>query len=88
MAGIFLVMRYLFWALRYNGLLGFIKHIFGVEMETSKRVYVPLLVLLFLFIGAMESLSVAFARPVALAIAALKRRNNAFAGESILAHDF
>ena len=35
MAGIFLVMS-LFWAVRYNGFWGLIKHIFGVKMETSK----------------------------------------------------
>jgi F-type H+-transporting ATPase subunit a len=79
MAGIFLVMS-IFWAVRYNGFFGLIKHIFGVKMETNKWVF-PLFVLLFLFIGAMELLSVAFARPVALA---MRLYGNVFAGESIL----
>ena len=79
MAGIFLVMS-LFWAVRYNGVWGLVKHIFGVKMETNKWVY-PLFVLLFLFIGAMELLSVTFARPVALA---MRLYGNVFAGESIL----
>ena len=79
MAGIFLVMS-LFWAVRYNGFWGLIKHIFGVKMEANKWVY-PLFFLLFLFIGAMELLSVAFARPVALA---MRLYGNIFAGESIL----
>ena len=35
MAGIFLVMS-LYWAVRYNGFWGLIKHIFGVKMETNK----------------------------------------------------
>jgi F-type H+-transporting ATPase subunit a len=79
MAGIFLVMS-LVWGVRYNGFLGLIKHIFGVKMETSKWAY-PLFFLLFLFIGAMELLSVGFARPVALA---MRLYGNIFAGETIL----
>jgi F-type H+-transporting ATPase subunit a len=79
MAGIFLIMS-LYWAVRYNGFFGLIKHIFGVKMETNKLAY-PLFFLLFLFIGAMELLSVAFARPVALA---MRLYGNVFAGESIL----
>ena len=59
MALIFLVMS-LYWAVRYNGFLGLIKHIFGVKMETNKYAY-PLFFLLFVFIGAMELLSVVFA---------------------------
>jgi F-type H+-transporting ATPase subunit a len=79
MAGIFLVMS-LFWAVRYNGFWGLIKHIFGVKMQTNKWAY-PFFFLLFLFIGAMELLSVGFARPVALA---MRLYGNIFAGESIL----
>jgi F-type H+-transporting ATPase subunit a len=79
MAGIFLVMS-LYWAVRYNGFWGLIKHIFGVKMDTNKWAY-PLFFLLFLFIGAMELLSVGFARPVALA---MRLYGNIFAGESIL----
>ncbi len=79
MAGIFLVMS-LYWAVRYNGFWGLIKHIFGVKMQTNKWAY-PLFFLLFLFIGAMELLSVGFARPVALA---MRLYGNIFAGESIL----
>jgi F-type H+-transporting ATPase subunit a len=79
MAGIFLVMS-LYWAVRYNGFWGLIKHIFGVKMTTNKWAY-PLFFLLFLFIGAMELLSVGFARPVALA---MRLYGNIFAGETIL----
>ena len=79
MSGIFLAMS-LFWAVRYNGFLGLIKHIFGVKMDTNKWAY-PLFFLLFLFIGAMELLSITFARPVALA---MRLYGNIFAGESIL----
>jgi F-type H+-transporting ATPase subunit a len=83
MAGIFLVMS-LYWAVRYNGFWGLIKHIFGVKMQTNKWTY-PLFFLLFLFIGAMELLSVGFARPVALA---MRLYGNIFAGESILDMEF
>ena len=79
MAGIFLVMS-LYWAVRFNGPWGLVKHIFGVKMETTKWTF-PLFFLLFLFIGAMELLSVTFARPVALA---MRLYGNVFAGESIL----
>lgn len=79
MAGIFLVMS-LYWAVRYNGFFGLVKHIFGVKMEANKWVY-PLFFLLFIFIGAMELLSISFARPVALA---MRLYGNIFAGESIL----
>ena len=34
MAGIFLVMS-IFWGVRYNGVWGLVKHIFGVKMETN-----------------------------------------------------
>ena len=79
MAGIFLVMS-IFWGVRYNGVWGLVKHIFGVKMETNQWAY-PLFFLLFLFVGAMELLSVTFARPVALA---MRLYGNIFAGESIL----
>jgi F-type H+-transporting ATPase subunit a len=79
MAFIFLIMS-LYWAWRYNGFWGLIKHIFGVKMETNKLLY-PLFFALFIFIGMMELLSVVFARPVALA---MRLYGNVFAGESIL----
>jgi F-type H+-transporting ATPase subunit a len=79
MAGFFLVMS-LYWAVRYNGVWGLVKHVFGVKMKVSKWVY-PLFFLLFLFIGATELLSITFARPVALA---MRLYGNIFAGESIL----
>ena len=79
MATIFLIMS-LYWAIRFNGPFGLIKHIFGVKMESGKLVY-PLFFLLFLFIGSMELLSIVFARPVALA---MRLYGNVYAGESIL----
>lgn len=80
MALIFLVMS-LFWALRYNGPIGLVKHIFGVKVEANKWVY-PALLLMFVFVGLMEVLSIVFVRPLALGI---RLYGNIFAGESLLA---
>jgi len=79
MAGIFFVMG-LYWALKYNGPFGLIKHVFGVKVDTNKWLY-PLLLLLFIFIGVMESFSILFIRPVALA---LRLYGNIFGGETML----
>jgi len=79
MAGIFFVMG-LYWALKYNGPIGLIKHVFGVKVDTNKWLY-PLLLLLFIFIGVMESFSILFIRPVALA---LRLYGNIFGGQTML----
>ncbi|MGA2854162.1 MAG: F0F1 ATP synthase subunit A [Verrucomicrobiota bacterium] len=79
MAGIFFVMS-LFWAVRYNGPLGLLKHVFGVKMKASKWLMPPLL-LLFIFVGTMEAISILFVRPVALA---MRLYGNIFGGENIL----
>jgi F-type H+-transporting ATPase subunit a len=78
MAAIFLVMS-LFWAIRYNGILGLIKHIFGVKVQTSKWLF-PLFLAMFLFIGALDLVSILFARPVALA---MRLYGNIYAGSTI-----
>jgi len=78
MAAIFLIMS-LFWAVRYNGILGLIKHIFGVKVQTSKWLF-PLFLAMFLFIGALDLVSILFARPVALA---MRLYGNIFAGSTI-----
>ena len=79
MAGIFFVMC-LYWALKYNGPIGLVKHVFGVKVDTNKYLY-PLVLLLFIFIGVMESFSILFIRPVALA---LRLYGNIFGGETML----
>jgi F-type H+-transporting ATPase subunit a len=79
MAGIFFVMG-LYWAVKYNGPVGLVKHVFGVKVDTNKWLY-PLLLLLFIFIGVMESFSILFIRPVALA---LRLYGNIFGGETML----
>ena len=42
MASIFFVMS-LYWAVRYNGPIGLIKHVFGVKVETNRFAFLPLL---------------------------------------------
>jgi F-type H+-transporting ATPase subunit a len=79
MAGVFFVMG-LYWAVRYNGFWGLIKHTFGVKVDSNKYAFIPLL-LLFIFIGIMESFSILFIRPVALA---LRLYGNIFGGETML----
>lgn len=79
MSGIFLVMS-IYWALRYNGPIGLVKHVFGVKMETNKWLY-PLFLLLFIFIGLMESMSILIIRPVALA---MRLYGNIFGGENVI----
>ncbi len=80
MAGIFLVMS-LYWALRFNGPWGLVKHIFGVKMETNKILYPIVFCACSCSSGRWNCLSVLFARPVALA---MRLYGNVFAGESIL----
>jgi F-type H+-transporting ATPase subunit a len=79
MAAIFFVTS-LYWAVKYNGPIGVIKHVFGVKVASNKWLY-PLLLLLFIFIGIMESFSILFIRPVALA---LRLYGNIFGGETML----
>ncbi|MGA3283551.1 MAG: F0F1 ATP synthase subunit A [Verrucomicrobiota bacterium] len=79
MAAIYFVMSS-FWALRYNGPIGLLKHIFGVKVKASKWLFTPLL-LLFIFIGLTEMISIVIVRPVALA---MRLYGNIFGGENLL----
>jgi F-type H+-transporting ATPase subunit a len=79
MAAIFFVMS-TWWALKYNGPFGLVKHIFGVKGGFKGIVLVPLS-LVFLFIGCIEILSLCV-RPVALA---MRLYGNIYGGESVLA---
>lgn len=78
MAGIFFIMS-LFWAVKYNGPFGFVKHIFGVKGGFTGLVVVPL-TLIFLFVGCVEIISICV-RPVALA---MRLYGNIYGGESVL----
>ncbi len=78
MAAIFFVMN-AFWALRYNGPAGLVKHIFGVKGGLTGWIVLPLS-LIFLFIGAIEVISICI-RPIALA---MRLYGNIYGGESVL----
>jgi F-type H+-transporting ATPase subunit a len=78
LAGIFFVMS-TFWAFRYNGFWGLIKHIFGVKGGITGFIAIPLS-LIFLFVGLIEVISIAI-RPVALA---MRLYGNIYGGESVL----
>lgn len=78
MAAVFFVMN-LFWALRYNGPLGLVKHLFGVKGGMTGWIVIPLS-LIFIFIGLIEIISMGI-RPVALA---MRLYGNIYGGESVL----
>ncbi len=79
MASVFLVMCFV-WAIRYNGVWGFIKHTFGIKGDTNKWTFAPMF-LLFIFIGSVEIVSIVFIRPLALA---MRLYGNILGGESVL----
>ncbi|HEU5395591.1 MAG TPA: F0F1 ATP synthase subunit A [Verrucomicrobiae bacterium] len=79
MAAIFLVMTFV-WAVRYNGVIGSIRHVFGVKVDSAKWLY-PFLLLMFGFVGIMEAISIVFVRPLALAV---RLYGNIYAGETLL----
>ncbi len=78
MAAIFFIMS-LWWALKYNGPFGLMKHIFGVKGGFKGLVVVPLSAI-FLFVGCVEIISICV-RPVALA---MRLYGNIYGGESVL----
>jgi len=78
LAAIFFIMS-MYWALKYHGPLGLIKHIFGVKGGMKGAILIPL-TLIFIFIGVIEVVSILI-RPVALA---MRLYGNIYGGESVL----
>ncbi|MGA4577427.1 F0F1 ATP synthase subunit A [Limisphaera sp. VF-2] len=78
MAAVFFIMS-TWWAIRYNGPVGLLKHIFGVKGGMTGWIVIPLS-LIFLFIGLIEVISICI-RPVALA---MRLYGNIYGGESVL----
>jgi F-type H+-transporting ATPase subunit a len=78
MAAVFFIMSS-FWALKYNGPFGLVKHIFGVKGGMKGWMVAPL-ALIFIFIGMIEVISICI-RPVALA---MRLYGNIYGGESVL----
>lgn len=68
-----------FWALKSNGVGGFLMHIFGPKGETSGVLKV-LMIVVFLLVGVLEVVSILF-RPVSLSF---RLYGNIFAGENML----
>lgn len=78
MSLVFFVMS-TFWAIRYNGVVGLVKHVFGVKGGMTGLIVIPL-TLIFIFIGLIEIVSIVI-RPVALA---MRLYGNIYGGESVL----
>jgi F-type H+-transporting ATPase subunit a len=78
MSGLFFIMS-TYWAFKYNGPLGLVKHIFGVKGGMKGLIVIPLTVI-FIFIGLIEIISICI-RPVALAF---RLYGNIYGGENVL----
>src|SRR5688572_29791998 len=78
MAGVFFIMSTI-WAIKYNGPLGLVKHVFGIKGGMSGPIVIPLF-FIFIFIGLIEVISILI-RPVALA---MRLYGNIYGGESVL----
>lgn len=78
MAAVFFIMSTI-WAVKYNGPLGLVKHVFGVKGGMKGPILIPLF-LIFLFIGVIEMISILI-RPVALA---MRLYGNIYGGENVL----
>ena len=78
MALVFFIMSS-WWAVKYNGVVGLIKHLFGVKGGMTGLVVIPLF-FIFVFIGFIEVMSILI-RPVALA---MRLYGNVYGGESVL----
>ena len=78
MAMVFFV-AWIFWAIKANGVGGFLKHIFGPRGD-SKGFLKILMVVVFLAVGVLEVVSIMF-RPVSLSF---RLYGNIFAGETML----
>jgi F-type H+-transporting ATPase subunit a len=78
LAAVFFIMS-MYWAIKYNGVFGLFKHIFGVKGGMTGLVGL-LLIPVFFFVGLIEVISIAI-RPVALA---MRLYGNIYGGESVL----
>lgn len=70
---------WLVWALQFNGVIGFFKHLFGAKGGT-KGFMKAFLTVIFLIVGTLEVISILF-RPVSLSF---RLYGNIFAGENLL----
>jgi len=78
MAVIYFIMSTI-WALRYNGPVGLVKHIFGVKGKIGGFLLVPMAVIFFI-VGIVEVISIMI-RPVSLS---MRLYGNIYGGENVL----
>ena len=78
MAVIYFVMSTI-WALRYNGPIGLVKHIFGVKGKIGGFLLIPMAIIFFI-VGIVEVISIMI-RPVSLS---MRLYGNIYGGESVL----
>jgi F-type H+-transporting ATPase subunit a len=78
MAVIYFIMSTI-WALRYNGPVGLVKHIFGVKGKIGGFLLVPMTVIFFI-VGIVEVISIMI-RPVSLS---MRLYGNIYGGENVL----
>ena len=78
MAAVYFIMS-TWWAIKYNGPLGLVKHIFGIKGGMTGPIVIPLF-FIFIFIGLIEVISILI-RPVALA---MRLYGNIYGGENVL----
>lgn len=78
MALVFFIMN-LYWAIRFNGFMGFLNHMFGPK-GGLKGVLLVILIPIFLVVGVIEMISIVI-RPVALS---MRLYGNIYGGESVL----
>ena len=68
-----------FWALRFNGPVGLVKHIFGVKGKIGGFLLIPMAVIFFI-VGIVEVISIMI-RPVSLS---MRLYGNIYGGENVL----
>ena len=78
MAAIYFLMSTI-WAIRFNGPVGLLKHIFGVKGKIGGFLLVPM-VIIFFIVGIVEVISIMI-RPVSLS---MRLYGNIYGGESVL----
>ena len=78
MSAVFMVFWF-YWSLKFNGLGGFLLHIFGPKGDSTGFIKYMMVVIFFL-VGFLEIISIAF-RPVSLSF---RLYGNVFAGENLL----
>src|ERR1700677_2777764 len=70
---------WIYWALKFNGVKGFVLHIFGPKGDTTGALKI-FMIFVFIIVGLLETVSILF-RPISLSF---RLYGNIFAGENML----